>query len=134
MLRSHFCDYGDAYIVVKRTIDLVTTNTKESDKAQKDVVFKTNAPFRLFIDRQCRRYWYSQANVQSVRIQSTFFHDIRKFMKLLYSHEIDDVDDNASDGKSFKYKTKIVRRHHEDPYGLEIKEMYINHREYQYHS
>ena len=55
-------------------------------------------------------------------------------MKLLYSHEIDDVDDNASDGKSFKYKTKIVRRHHEDPYGLEIKEMYINHREYQYHS
>ena len=37
MLRSHFC-------------------TIESDEAQKDVVFKTNAPFRLFIDRQCRRY------------------------------------------------------------------------------
>ena len=25
-----------------------------------------------------------------------------------YSNEIDDVDDNAPDGKSFKYKTKIV--------------------------
>ena len=27
-----------------------------------------------------------------------------------YRDEIDDVDDNASDGKSFKYKTKIVRK------------------------
>ena len=27
-----------------------------------------------------------------------------------YRDEIDDVDDNASDGKSFKYKTKIVAK------------------------
>ena len=25
-------------------------------------------------------------------------------------HKIDDVDDNASDGKFFKYKTKIVQK------------------------
>ena len=71
---------------------------------------------------------------------------IRMYNLLEYSHhfsmtsgslwnycrdEIDDVDDNDSDGKSFKYKTKIVGRHHEYPYGLEIKEMQINDREYQ---
>ena len=27
-----------------------------------------------------------------------------------YRDEVDDVDDNALDGKSFKYKTKIVRK------------------------
>ena len=26
-----------------------------------------------------------------------------------YRDEIDDIDDNAADGKSFKYKTKVVR-------------------------
>ena len=32
-----------------------------------------------------------------------------------YREEIDDVDDNASDGKSFKYKTKIVGKTPERP-------------------
>ena len=32
-----------------------------------------------------------------------------------YRDEIDDVDDNASDGKSFKYKTKIVAKTSERP-------------------
>ena len=29
-----------------------------------------------------------------------------------YRHEIDDVDDNASDDKSFKYETKIIGKTH----------------------
>ena len=32
-----------------------------------------------------------------------------------YRGEIDDVDDNISDGKSFKYKTKIVGKTPERP-------------------
>ena len=32
-----------------------------------------------------------------------------------YKDEIDDVNDNASDGKSFKYKTKIVGKTPERP-------------------
>ena len=32
-----------------------------------------------------------------------------------YRDEIDDVDDNISDGKSFKYKTKIVGKTPERP-------------------
>ena len=46
MLRSDLCDYSDAYIVVKWTIDLLATDVNENDKAEKNVVLKNNAPFR----------------------------------------------------------------------------------------
>ena len=45
-------------------------------------------------------------------------------MELLYRDEIDNIDDNSSDGKSFKYKTKIVGIHQK---GLEMKEMQVDH-------
>ena len=34
-LRSDLCDYSNAYIVVKGTIDLVAAATNENDKAEK---------------------------------------------------------------------------------------------------
>ena len=47
MLRSDLCDYSDAYIVVKRNIDfLATAAADENDKAQKNVAFQNNAPYR----------------------------------------------------------------------------------------
>ena len=46
MLRSDLCDYFDAYIVVKGTIDLLAAAANENDKAEKNVAFKNNAPFR----------------------------------------------------------------------------------------
>ena len=42
MLRSHLCDYSDAYIVVKGTITIVRPN---GAKRNKEVTFKNNAPF-----------------------------------------------------------------------------------------
>ena len=42
MLRSHFCDFSDAYIVVKETI--VVTNP-HNDAYKKELAFKNNAPF-----------------------------------------------------------------------------------------
>ena len=47
MLRSDLCQYSDAHVVVKRTINLKIG--VDDDKSQKDVVLKTNAPFRLCI-------------------------------------------------------------------------------------
>ena len=44
MLRSHLCDYSDAYIVVKGTITIVRPN---GAKRNKEVTFKNNAPFRI---------------------------------------------------------------------------------------
>ena len=46
ILRSDLCNYSDTYIVVKGTIDLATAVANENDKAQKNVAFKNNVPFR----------------------------------------------------------------------------------------
>ena len=45
MLRSNLCGYSDGYIVVKRTIDLLSAAANENVKAEKDVALKNNAPF-----------------------------------------------------------------------------------------
>ena len=49
MLRSDLCDYSDAYIVVKGTIDLLAAAANENDKAEKNIAFGNNAPFRSCI-------------------------------------------------------------------------------------
>ena len=114
MLRSDFCDYSDAYIAVNGTIDPLADVANENDKAQKNVVFKNNAPFRSCISK-----------INSTLIDNAEDLDIviPIYNLLEYSHSysmisgtlwnycrdgIDDVDDNASDDKSIKYKTKIA--------------------------
>ena len=42
MLRSHLCDFSDAYIVVKGTI---TVTDPDNAKRNKAVAFRNNAPF-----------------------------------------------------------------------------------------
>ena len=51
MSRSDLCDYSDAYIVVKWTIAILAAAANENDKAQKNVAFKNNAPFRSRISK-----------------------------------------------------------------------------------
>ena len=116
MLRSNLCDYSDAYIVVKETIDPLASPTNKNGKTETDVTFKSNAPFSLCISK-----------ISNTLIANTEDLDIVMWMyKLLeYSHnysmtsvslcnyyrdKIDyvDVNNSASDGKSFEYKTKIV--------------------------
>ena len=67
MLISYLCDYSDAYIVVKWTIDLLADAANKNDKAEKDVAFKNNAPFRSYISKinstLVEPCWYSHANV-----------------------------------------------------------------------
>ena len=46
MLRSDLCDYSDAYITVKETINLLPAAPNESDQAGKDFAFKNDDPFR----------------------------------------------------------------------------------------
>ena len=113
MLKSDLCDYSDAYIFVKETVDLLAAAANENDKAEKYVTFKNNAPFRSCIN--------------STLIDNTLIEDLDIVMLIYslleytqnysmtsgslwnyYRDEIDDVDDNASDGTSFTYKTNIV--------------------------
>ena len=51
VLRSNLFDYGDAYVVVKRTMDLLVTAANENDKPYKNVAFKNNTPFRSCISK-----------------------------------------------------------------------------------
>ena len=62
--------YSDACIVIKGTIDLLNPAANENDKAQENVAFKNNAPFRSCISkinstliRQCGGSWYIYADV-----------------------------------------------------------------------
>ena len=108
------CDYSDTYLVVKGTIDFLADAANKNDKAQKNVAFKNNAPLISCISK-----------INSTLIENTEDLDIVMSMYNLleysqnysmtsgslwnyYRYEIDDVNDNASDGKSFKYKTKVV--------------------------
>ena len=58
MLRSDFCHYSDAYIVVKIwqlamtfNIWLLAAAANENDKAQKNITFKNNPLFRSCISK-----------------------------------------------------------------------------------
>ena len=44
-------DYSGAYIVVIGTIDLLAAAANKKDKAEKNVAFKNNVPFRSFISK-----------------------------------------------------------------------------------
>ena len=46
MLRSDLCDYSDAYIVVKGTIDFLTAAANKNRQEEKEDTFKNNARFR----------------------------------------------------------------------------------------
>ena len=55
MLRSDFCDYADAYILVKGKIAITgagnDVNARQADERNKGVVFKNCAPFPKCISR-----------------------------------------------------------------------------------
>ena len=115
MLRSDLCGCSDAYMVVKGAIDFsAAAAANENNKVEKDVAFKNNNPFRSCI-----------SNVTCTLIENA--EDLDIFMRMYnlleysqnysmtlgslwnyYRDKIDDVYDNAPDGKSFAYKIKIV--------------------------
>ena len=46
MLRSDLCDFNDAYIVVKGIVTVaVSTNERDRDEINRQVILKNNAPF-----------------------------------------------------------------------------------------
>ena len=56
MLRSHLCDYSDAYILVKGTITVTAPGANNDannirDKRNRPLILKNNAPFVSFITR-----------------------------------------------------------------------------------
>ena len=117
MLRSDLCDYSDAYTVVKGTIDILVAAANEKDKAQKAVAFKNNPQFRSCISKINSTLIDNVEDLDIVMpMHNLLEYSQNYFMHLMtsgslwnyYRDEINGVNDNASDGKSFEYKTKIV--------------------------
>ena len=117
MLRSNLYDYSDAYIVVKRKVNLKAIPNTDVDR--KNVAFKNNAPFRSCITKINSKLIDKAEDLNIVMPMYNLSQSIELEYSQNYSmtsgslwnnyrKKIDNVNDNASDGKSFKYKTKII--------------------------
>ena len=121
VLRSDLCDYSDAYIVVKETVDRLADASNEDDKAEKDVAFKNNAPFRSCISKINSTLIDNAEDLDIVMPMYNLLEYSQNYSMTsgslwnCYRDQIGDFDDNVSDGKSFNYKTKIVGKTPERP-------------------
>ena len=117
MLRSNLYDYSDAYIVVKRKVNLKAIPNTDVDR--KNVAFKNNAPFRSCITKINSKLIDKAEDLNIVMPMYNLSQSIELEYSQNYSmtsgslwnnyrKKFDNVNDNASDGKSFKYKTKII--------------------------
>ena len=83
-------------------------------KAEKDVAFKNNAPFRSCMSKINSTLIDNAENLYIIKPMYNLLEYSQNYSVTsgslwnYYRDKIDDVDDNASDGKSFEYKTKIV--------------------------
>ena len=93
MLKSNLCDYSDVYIVVKGGTDLLAAGANENDKAEKNVAFKNNAPFRSCISKINSTFIDNVCIVDIDKVmpmynlleysQNYSIYNIRKFMEVL---------------------------------------------------
>ena len=92
-------DYIDAYIVVKETIDLLAAAANENENAEKDIVFKNNAPFRSCMSKISSKLIDTAKNldiVMPMNIVLEYSHNFPKISGRLwnyYSDEINNVND-----------------------------------------
>ena len=114
MWRSNLCHHSDYYIVVKGGIDLLAAAANENGKAEKYVVFKNSAPLRSCILKinstlidNAEDLGIAMSMYNLLEFSQNYFITSGSLWNY-YRDKIDDADDNASDGKSFKWKTKIV--------------------------
>ena len=112
MLRSDLCDYSDAYIVVKGRVNVKATPNTDVD--QEDIAFKNTASFRSFITKINSTLIDNAEDLHIVMPMCNMLEYSQNYSMTsgglwnYYREEIDDADDKASDGKSFKYKTKLI--------------------------
>ena len=114
LLTADLCDYSDVDIVVKGTIDLSAAAANENVKVEKHVAFENNAAFRSCISKINSMLIDNPEDLDLVMPMYNLLEYIQNYSTTsgslwnCYRDDIDDVDHNASDGESFKYKTKIL--------------------------
>ena len=113
MVRSNLCD---SYIAVKGTVDLLAAVENNKNKAEKEVQFKNNAPFRSCIPKTKNTLIDNAEDLDIVMSMYNLLEQNHNYsmksgsLQNYFRERIDDVDvnKNASDGKSFQCNGKIV--------------------------
>ena len=126
MLRSHLCDYSDAYILVKGTITVTTPGVNNNannirDKRNRLLILKNNAPFVSCITRINGELIEDADDldiVMPIYNLLEYSKNYRKTIGSLYSYYRDELSDDADDNnfaninvvnsEAFKYKNKII--------------------------
>ena len=127
MLRSDFCDYSYAYIVVKELITVEGTN--DANKRNKNLTSKNNASFRLCISKINNTLIDNAEEVNIVILINNLLEYSENYSMTsgrLWNYDRDEINDSANENndgnnyrinnnkttasKSFKYKTKITGR------------------------
>ena len=109
MLRSDFCDFSDAYIVVKGDITVTNPNNAKRNKA---VVFKNNAPF---INCISKINGIKIDNVEDLDVVMPMYNlleyskNYKKTTRRLWNYYRDQPSNPFStNSESFNYKTSIT--------------------------
>ena len=126
MLRSNFCDYSDAYILVKGTITVTAPGANSGannirDKKNTPLILKNNAPFVSCITRINGKLIEDADDLDIVMSMYNLLEYSKNYRKTIgslynyYRDELsDDTDDNNSDNmkvvnsNTFNYKNKIT--------------------------
>ena len=115
MLRSNFCDYADAYILVKGTVTITRAGdasaARQADERNKGVIFKNCGPFAKCISRKNNTEIDNAKDIDIVMLMYNLIEYSDNYSKTsgsLYQYYRDEPNDNIEDSESFKSKVKIT--------------------------
>ena len=120
MLRSNLCDYNDAYIVVKGIIT-ATTEERDRDEMNRQVIFKNNTPFISCVSKINGTLIENTEDIDIAMPMYNLLDYSKNYLKTsgsLWNYYRDELADEANNNKnpnknvinskSFKYKTSII--------------------------
>ena len=114
MLKSSFCDYSDAYILVKGKIAITGAGddaaARQADERDKGVAFKNCAPFTDCISKINNTEVDSCQDIDIVMLMYNLIQYSDNYAKTsgsLWQYYRDEPNDNLADSESFKSKIKI---------------------------
>ena len=121
MVRSDLCVYSDAHIIVKGTIDVLAAAANENDEGQKDAAFKNNTPVRSYISKINNTLIGNAEDLDIVIPMYDLLEYSNNYSMTsgrlwnYYRDEVDKVNNNSSQVKSFEYKTKTGKTPEQSP-------------------
>ena len=121
MLKSSFCDYSDAYILVKGKITITGRGAnaadRQADERDKSVEFKNYTPFTNFISEINNTQIDNAKDIDIVTPMYNLIEYSDSYAKTsgsLWQYFRDEPDDTLENSESFKSKIKIAGKNPDD--------------------